>query len=203
MPDLDYDAEAARIAAELPRGPRVVIIGSSAFWHDQSLETSAALGKLLAGLPELVLITGGVGGAGESVGRAFDAAARARGSSAEVYHILPHHEFTWDYGRTLYAGQNMADRREVLGRLASLYIVIEGGPGTVHEARVALARQAWILPIGWLGGCAGDLHAELECPAGLDRALWGCLGDPASSPTDSAQAVWELTRDLIERGALA
>lgn len=41
---------------------------------------------------------------------------------------------------TLFAGSDMAERREILARLSPLYLAVEGGPGTVHEGRVAIAR---------------------------------------------------------------
>ena len=49
-------------------------------------------------------------------------------------------------------GTTMIDRREVLARVAPVYICVEGGPGTEYEARVALAQGAILIPVGRFGG---------------------------------------------------
>src|SRR5262245_40791865 len=66
-----FDLEADRIRALLPPAPHLVVIGSTDFWHPQSEATCALLGRLLAVIPGLVLITGGVEGIGEATGRSF------------------------------------------------------------------------------------------------------------------------------------
>ncbi len=47
------------------------MIGSTDFWHPESERTCIQIGRLLAGIPGLVLITGGVEGIGEAIGRSF------------------------------------------------------------------------------------------------------------------------------------
>src|SRR5262245_4608206 len=119
-----YDREAERVTALLPDGPRVVVIGSTSFWQADSEPTCVHVGRLLATIPDLVLITGGVEGVGETVGRAFFGASRPAGAEARVYHVLPHGEDAWDYGETIFAGDDMSQRREILGRLSGLYLAI-------------------------------------------------------------------------------
>jgi predicted Rossmann-fold nucleotide-binding protein len=123
-----WDREAQRVEALLPHGPRLVVIGSTDFWHAESERTCMEVGRLLAALPALVLITGGVEGVGETIGRSFFQARRTARQEPRVYHVLPEGEEAWDYGDTFFAGSDMAQRREVLGRLAKLYVAVEGGP---------------------------------------------------------------------------
>src|SRR5262249_55982329 len=147
-----FDREAQRVGALFPGGPRVVVVGSTSFWHGESESTCMQVGRLLAEIPRLVLITGGVEGVGGATGRSFFQACRESGQEPRVYHVLPEGEEVWDYGQTLFAGQDMTERREVLARLSDLYLAIEGGPGTVHEAAVACARNAVVVPVGRSGG---------------------------------------------------
>jgi hypothetical protein len=63
-----YDQEARRLEALLPHGPRVAVPGSTEFWHADSERTCTEVGRLLASIPVLVPLTGGVEGIGEAVG---------------------------------------------------------------------------------------------------------------------------------------
>src|SRR5216110_2759536 len=84
-----YDFEAQRLGALLPIGPRLDVLGSTDFWHPDSERTCAEIGRLLARIPGLVLLTGGVEGIGEGVGRSFFQARRDSGQEPRVYHLLP------------------------------------------------------------------------------------------------------------------
>jgi len=55
-----FDREVASVVTQLPAGARVVVIGSTSFWHPESEATCGAIGRMLADLPGLVLLTGGV-----------------------------------------------------------------------------------------------------------------------------------------------
>src|SRR3954469_12392406 len=147
-----YDEEARRLEAVLPHGPRVAVLGSTDFWHADSEPTCSRIGRLLAGIPGLVLLTGGVEGIGEAVGRSFYQARLHAGQEPRVYHMLPEGEPAWDYGETLFAGSDMTERREILGRLSKLFVMVEGGPRAGHEANVATAHGAVIIPVGRSGG---------------------------------------------------
>jgi predicted Rossmann-fold nucleotide-binding protein len=146
-----YDREAESINARLPAGPRLVVIGSTSFWHGDSESICVQVGRLLATIPDLVLVTGGVEGVGETIGRGYHQSCREAGRAPRIYHVLPRGEETWDYGETLFAGDDMPQRREILGRLSRLNLAVEGGPGTAHEADVAGAgyrhHPGW--SVGW------------------------------------------------------
>lgn len=194
-----FDHEASELAARLPAGPRLAIIGSTAFWHADSKETCGALGHLLAGLDGLVLLTGGVAGVGEAVGRSFWAERGGHQSTAQVFHVLPRGYWRWDYGETLFAGSHMGERREILGRLAEAYVTIEGGPGTAHEASVALARSAFVIPVGRSGGYSGDLYRQVPRPFLTSDLEWRILGAAEVSPMQVAGAVTDIVRAHLKK----
>lgn len=58
----------------------------------------------------------------------------------------------------------MAERREVLGRLVPIYVIIEGGPGTDHEAELAGSAGAILVPMMRTGGSADRLYPLLQRP---------------------------------------
>ena len=72
-----YDAEALRVCAVLPSGPRLVVIGSTSFWGSDSQQLCEAIATDLAPTASLVAITGGMSGVGITFGRAFAGARRA------------------------------------------------------------------------------------------------------------------------------
>ena len=79
-----YDREAEELSLRLPSGPRLAVIGSASFWGDDSHAICQSVGARLAELDRLVLVTGGVPGVGEAVGRSFFG-ARQRSSLPPKY----------------------------------------------------------------------------------------------------------------------
>jgi hypothetical protein len=194
----NYDQEARRLEALLPRGPRVAVLGSTEFWHADSEQTCTEIGRLLAGIPGLVLLTGGVEGIGEAVGRHFFQACRDAGQEPHVYHVLPEGEDAWDYGVTLFAGSDMTERREVLGRLSGLFVMVEGGPRAGHEADVASAHGAVVIPVGRSGGYAAALYGRMSRPAAIPADTWSVLKASESTPEETARAVLRAVQACLE-----
>ncbi len=192
-----YDQEARRLEAMLPHGPRVGVLGSTDFWHADSEETCSHIGRLLAGIRGLVLLTGGVEGIGEAVGRSFFQARRDLGQEPRVYHVLPEGEEAWDYGETLFAGSDMTERREILGRLSGVFFMVEGGPRAGHEADVASAHGAVIIPVGRSGGYAGALFGRTCRPPAIDPGTWAALGSSQSTPVETAKAVLDAVQVCV------
>ena len=171
-----FDAEAAAIIAQLGAEPRIVVIGSTSFWGADSEALTVAIAAELARIAGLVAVTGGMEGVGMTFGRAFAAARRELGRPEEVFHVLPRRSWECDHGVTLHAGNGFYERREILGRVAKVYPVIEGGPGTAHEAAVAYAHGATVIPVGRTGGVAGELFEGRERPAWVTAGDWELLG---------------------------
>jgi hypothetical protein len=192
-----YDQEARRIDALLPGGPRLAVLGSTDFWHTDSETTCAEIGRLLAEIPGLVLLTGGVEGVGEAVGRSFFQSCRSAGHEPRVFHVLPEGEPAWDYGQTLIAGADMTERREVLGRLAGLFLLVEGGPRAGHEVEVATAAGAVVIPVGRSGGYAATLYSEVSRPAAIDATTWAVLGRAETPAVGAARAAVSAVRACL------
>jgi hypothetical protein len=166
------------------------VLGSTDFWHADSERTCSEIGRLLAGISGLVLLTGGVEGIGEAVGRNFFQTRRDSGQEPCVYHVLPEGEEAWDYGETLFAGSDMTERREILGRLSRLFVMVEGGPRAGHEADIALVHGAAVIPVGRSGGYAATLYGRMDCPPTIDTGTWAVLGSSESTPEETARAVF-------------
>jgi predicted Rossmann-fold nucleotide-binding protein len=157
-----FDEDAARLAPALPLGRRLVMVGSTSFWGEDSPELCRQIAVRLAELAVLIAITGGMPGVGETFARSFAAERRRLGLPEHLYHLLPNGLGACDTGLTLFAGIDYEERREVLGRLGEVYVVVEGGPGTEHEVRVARRRGAAVIPVARSGGHAGEVYPGLE-----------------------------------------
>jgi len=194
-----YEQDARRLDALLPHGRRVGVLGSTDFWHGDSERTCTEIGRLLAGIPGLVLLTGGVEGIGEAIGRSFFQARLKAGQEPRVFHVLPEGEPSWDYGETLFAGADMTERREVLGRLSPLFVMVEGGPRAGHEAEVAAAHGAVVIPVGRSGGYAATLYGRVDCLPPIDADTWMLLGASDSTPEETGKAVLHAVQVCLER----
>ncbi|MFN8547442.1 MAG: hypothetical protein U0527_05595 [Candidatus Eisenbacteria bacterium] len=194
---MEFEPAANLIRAELPAGPRVAVLGSTSFFSPLSEGVSIALGRGLATLPGLALLTGGVSGVGQTVARAFHDARDQAKLERRVFHLLPQGMDELDYGTTLFTGSSMSDRREVLARVAPIYVVIEGGPGTAHESEVALAAGATLVPIAATGGHALDLYGRLAPPGTIALGDWLALGQEELGPDILAATATRITAALL------
>lgn len=185
------------LLSNLPQGMHLAIIGSTSFWHADSEKICQALGSALAKLPDAVLLTGGVSGIGEACGRSFYQRRLDLQLPQQVFHVLPHGMAAWDYGQTLYAGQDMSERRAVLARMVSVYIVIEGGPATADEVRIALENGAVVIPLARSGACARDAYTQINKPAQVSSDVWAVLGNDAATIDETLSATMEIIACLF------
>lgn len=196
-----FDAEAQCVIAAFPPGPRLVVIGSTSFWGADSRQLCEAIAADLAAFTELMALTGGMDGVGLTFGRAFAAARRAAGQDENLIHLLPRGLGPCDSGITMGAGTDYHERREVLGRVGAAYLVIEGGPGTEHEAVVAAARGVPVIPLGRTGGHAGALHRRIGSPPGLPIDDWSLMADGDAPHRLVVAAVGRLVRLSLAESA--
>jgi hypothetical protein len=95
------------------------------------------------------------------------------------------------------AGIDYYERREVLGRVGHAYLVIEGGPGTEHEAAVAAGRGVTVIPLARTGGHAGELYPRVSCPSGVLLGDWKILADAGAPHREVVVAVGRLVSHLL------
>jgi hypothetical protein len=195
--DDSWQELADTIAEQFPAGPRVAVLGSASLHHPDTESTCEEVGRLLADIPGIILLTGGVGGVGATVGKSYYRQRRSTGKPDRVFHILPEGSRPPNYGRTFIAGDDMHDRREVLARLSYVYLVLEGGPGTAHETSVAGARDVILIPVGRSGGHAADLYESITCPACVAADDWRELGHELSEPRKVAKSLADVTTAAI------
>lgn len=110
---MNFDQVAESCRSRIVPGPRIAVLGSTAFYGALSESICQILAADLAGTPEIVLLTGGVSGVGQTFGHAFFEARRSQQLPPNVYHLLPAEMAPVEYGVTLPAGDSLSDRREV------------------------------------------------------------------------------------------
>jgi hypothetical protein len=173
----------------------VGIIGSTAFYGEDSHALTAAISSNLAGIHGLVLVTGGMKGVQDVAGSSWQ---ETRGEG--LFHLAPvgYHD-PLPHGHILESGDNLAERRIVFAATCPVYIVVEGGPGTTDEGERALANGATLIPIVRTGGAAGGMFhfpacTKPECVADGD---WAVLSDKAPSPMVVGAAVARMVKACL------
>ncbi|MEO1374641.1 MAG: macro domain-containing protein [Cyanobacteria bacterium J06635_10] len=189
-PNHKFQGIAVELLTQIPDTRKLAVIGSTSFWGDSSEAICEATGRYLAKIDNLVMLTGGVSGIPEAVSRSFRA--------ERVFHIQPRGCLPWDYGNNLYGGIGYQERREVLARMASVYLLIEGGPGSEHEARRADKMGAVVIPVGKTGGFAQTLYAEMECPNYIPVELWEKLGRREGSAEEVGIAIAQIVLKVFD-----
>jgi len=156
------DALVPELLAQLAGAPsnRVGILGSTSFFHPSTETICSALGRQLTEQAHLTLLTGGMPGVAEAVARSF-CQAEAR-EPVPTYQLQPAGFEPGPYGQMLVAGQTLEQRRWLLAQLASVYVVLEGGPGTAQEVKWAIQAGAIVIPVACTGGVAAQLYAAIN-----------------------------------------
>jgi hypothetical protein len=196
-PSRPFDESARRIKSALPAGRHLVVIGSTSFHGPDSHQLCTAIGSALAPHTELTAVTGGMEGVQATFSRSFAKARLQSGSAVNLFHLLPVGMPACREGVTLSAGTDFFERREILGRIGHICLVIEGGPGTQHEATVAAACEIPLLPLGRSGGCARTLYSQMTAPPLADKADWTLLNDHNAPLPSIVDAVVRLTLALM------
>ncbi len=196
---------AKELVSKISSEHRVAIIGSTSFWGMTTEAICNATGRKLATLGEnLALVTGGVSGIPEAVSYSFWQECTRQNQPAPVYHIQPKGFEPWEYGTNLYGGKTLFERREILAHMASVYVLIEGGPGAKQEAEVAMEVGAVVIPVGVTGGFAKQLYQQMSRPYYIPSELWQQLGQENISLETVGEAIaqiilkiWQRPKDVI------
>ena len=191
---------AKQLVAQISSEHRVAIIGSTSFWGATTEAICNATGRKLATFGEnLALLTGGVTGIPEAVSRSFWQECSRQNQPAPVYHIQPEGFLPWQFGTNLYGGKTLFERREILAHMASVYVLIEGGPGAKQEAEVAIETGAVVIPVGVTGGFAKQLYQQMSRPYYICSELWQKLGQQNISSETVGEAIAQIIQKIWQR----
>eukprot|EP00747_Dinoflagellata_sp_TGD_P083394 gnl/TRDRNA2_/TRDRNA2_162094_c0_seq1.p1 gnl/TRDRNA2_/TRDRNA2_162094_c0~~gnl/TRDRNA2_/TRDRNA2_162094_c0_seq1.p1 ORF type:complete len:495 (-),score=85.61 gnl/TRDRNA2_/TRDRNA2_162094_c0_seq1:113-1597(-) len=177
------------VREQLGAGKRICILGETEFHEADSEELVKAVAKQLEATfgAAGVFITCGKAG----VQKVF---AESCGDGSRVWNLLPHGQASgYGVGKDIQAGQDLAQRGQIFGRLGDIYITVEGGQGVAEEARSAFERGALVLPLVRTGGASEGMFdfpsGALLKPSFATREQWALLGDQGAPLADSAAAV--------------
>ncbi|CAE6922087.1 unnamed protein product [Symbiodinium sp. CCMP2592] len=182
---------AKSVGEQLPAGPRICILGSTAFWKESTEPLVKALARRLSlSLRDsnAVVLTGGMPGVQEVLAKGLH-----NGGFQRVVNLVHlGHESGFSAGEDLAAGLDAAERRKVFASLGDVYLCIEGGAGVAEEAQTAFDNGAFILPIPSTGGASGGAFnfpkAALQRPRLVSPEEWTMLGTDGH-PEEAATAI--------------
>ena len=210
--------EMAKLCSELneklPEGKHVYISGGTKFYSKCGEAVCKEIGKALARDEEVILITGGFYGVGETIGRSFFEERKCIDKPHGVYHIIPERDEQdkstqtrqnpnrtfppVPYGETLFFGSSVRQRETLTPRVIDLCILVEGGPGAAFEAQQFVWNGNCVIPIRVTGGAAGGFFnvpsSILMRPPGVSESDWSVLGDENASPSEIASAVVRIVK---------
>ena len=189
----------------------VTVSGSTNYdWHSGQMKTAVrVLGSLLGDIPSVILLTGGMPAVGEDIGEQFGAFDR-------LYHLLPsEHALGYPkFGNVLIIGDSYQQRQVVLGKVASIVVIIGGGPGTCREANASLLGGGVVFPFACTGGAASGMEFQspdewgqridltLARQVALDSGImpqyhYDALCDPTGSPSRAARIVYTAIQSAL------
>lgn len=174
------------------------VLGSASCVHPGTEAACVAIGERLASIDSLAIVTGGRGGVGQSLSGSVFQTRVANHEDPHVYHLLPDGYPRPAVGDALYVGSNMIERREILGRVAKVYLVIEGGPGTEYEAGVALSKGASVVPVARFGGYSLELFGTMSAPPRVATHDWSLLAAERIPLDELAEAVLSIVATLVD-----
>ena len=193
----------------LPTGKLVYISGSTKLFSQNGESICREIGTFLAKDRNVVLVTGGFYGVGETVGRSFYEERKRLGWEEGVVHIQAvkdsqdrtlqtrqNADGTFQkvpYGITLFNGCSIRQREMLTAKCLDLCILIEGGPGAAFEAHQFSWNDHTVVPVMVTGGAAGGKFNVPSTifikPENVPETEWATLKDEKASPTDIAKAV--------------
>lgn len=213
------------VAQQLPPGPRVCILGGTAFKDPDSELIVKSLAKHFARnlASSVVVLTGGMQGVQETfarsmgvevrrwsqAGQASEAGSPSSGEprcQTDIVNLLPAGQASgYGVGRDVEAGADLEERKKVFAELGHIYLTVEGGPGVSQEASTAFSRGAVVLPISSTGGASSGMFGfpaqALERPAFATQEQWDRLQNKGD-PDETALAVVQIIWTLISKGGV-
>eukprot|EP00927_Polykrikos_kofoidii_P047252 TRINITY_DN41371_c0_g1_i1.p1 TRINITY_DN41371_c0_g1~~TRINITY_DN41371_c0_g1_i1.p1 ORF type:complete len:360 (+),score=45.08 TRINITY_DN41371_c0_g1_i1:215-1294(+) len=187
------------ISQLLPSGPRVCILGGTAFKDPANEVFVKALGQAFAEklTDRVVVLTGGMAGVqrtfATTLGNAFPA----------LVHLLPIGQAShFGVGKDINAGGTLEERMAIFAQIGDIYITVEGGPGVAKEAAAAFKRNALVLPVMSTGGASSGMFDfptnAFERPAFATEHQWACLREKRP-PKIAAEALVDIITQYLSK----
>lgn len=196
----------------------VYIAGSSKLTNKRTEEICHAIGRELAKIENIIIITGGCYGAQEIVSKSFFEAREnnkelnCTSAESSVIHIIPtkdnqdytakmrqQHDGSFEtmpFGKSIFIGDSMREREAVVARLFDTCIVIEGGTGAAHEVEEFIWNDHFVIPIISTGGAAGGNYGVpikiLKAPPCISETDWSVLSEKEATSEDVAKSVMNI-----------
>ncbi len=174
----------------MPRKLQIAFIGSvSHYGHTESL--CKALGYKLAQEPFLTFLDGGVTGIPETITTSL--------YRKDIIHLVPFTEWPSEeyskepLGTFLRAGRTDEDRQEILGRMADVVIMIEGGPGALNEALIAHKEGKKVICVPTTSPFCKKFYDQCG-----GNPLWDALGDETKNHDFSEEPSNKVIGDIVE-----
>ena len=187
------------LAYNLPEGRLVYISGGTEFYSSNGQSICYELGKLLAREGDIILVTGGSKGVGETVERSFYDERLQMGLSDGIVRVQSKdsqdrsEDEVVPYGKTLHYGNGIKQREMVIARVLDLCVLIEGGPSAAFETHQFSWSGHTVVPVQVTGGAAsgrfGVPPSIFHRPIPVTEEDWGVLKDQTASPVEVAKAV--------------
>lgn len=221
--ELRLDQLKQEVLAKVPTsGRHIYVSGGTQFFSEKGEEVCKELGRALAEHPEVVLVTGGFYGVGETVGKSFHDARLKAGLPSNVWHVTAvkdemdkssqtrqNKDGTFlkvPYGETVFVGDSIRERETLIGCVLHTCVLIEGGPGASYEAEQFAWNGGLVVPLKMTGGAASGIFglpgSIFNCPPGASKSDWDLLGDTTATPSQVAEAatrlVLQLTSDALQ-----
>lgn len=205
-----------KLSERIPKGKHVYISGGTQFYSKCGKAICEELGKKLAQDREIVLITGGFYGVGETVAKSFyderirlnkphgvchvvairdkqDKSNQTRQNSDGTFVKVP-------YGDTLFFGDSVRQREMLTPKVIEVCILVEGGPGAAFEAQQFTWNGNRVIPVKVTGGAASGLFnippSVLAKPPNVTESDWASLGDPSATSSDIAAALFQIVQTV-------
>ena len=201
----------------LPKQHLIYISGGTKFFSTKGEEICKEFGRQLA-KKEVVVVTGGFYGVGETVGRSFSQERKRLQHPTEgVLHVIarqdeqdkstqtrqaPDGSFTAPpYGHTLVFGNSVRQREMLVPRVLEVCILVEGGPGAAFEAEQFSWNGHLVIPVPVTGGAASGMFDAPQSiftrPLGVEEADWSSLKDDSLSPSQIAAAMVRIVEAVL------
>ncbi|CAG5120273.1 unnamed protein product, partial [Candidula unifasciata] len=195
----------------------VYVSGATKFHDARSEAVCRSIGRHLAKLTSITVVTGGCYGTSETVGRTYHEEAQRQFQKSIVWHVLPEQDSQdtserynqssdgtfalKDFGQTLFCGQNLWEKETIVGRCFQIYLLIEGGQDASHEVEEFVWSDHVVVPVysAYETGEHTVTDKIFQLPPGVSESDWKCLNDRTTPVEKVGEAVANIISDLLGR----